>query len=202
MAAHCPSCEYPLPDDRERVGARCPHCRDPLYEPAARSGRPARIGEGACPVHPGVETVGLCARCGAYVCEVCRTRWRNQVWCVACINKALASGAALPEHDREHYRQAVLGLSLGGGAWLASGLAFLGAALLSGGLASLSIGVQFALVLLVLGNVVVACIGAGQALAALRIRGRFMPLATTGLVLGGLYVGALFGAGLFFVWRN
>ena len=34
--ARCPSCEYPLPDDRERLGARCLGCRDPLYEPAGR----------------------------------------------------------------------------------------------------------------------------------------------------------------------
>ena len=36
--ALCPSCEYPISDDRERVGARCPSCRDPLYEPPGRFG--------------------------------------------------------------------------------------------------------------------------------------------------------------------
>jgi hypothetical protein len=191
-----------LPEDRERVGARCPHCRDPLYEPAGRAGRPAREGEGACPVHAGVETVGLCGRCKAYVCEVCRTRWRNQVLCVACVNRALASGEALPEQDREHRRQATWGLALGGGAWALSGLALVLIGLLAGGLGGLSIGLHFLLILIVLGNSLVAGLGVGQAAAALRSRGRYMALATAGLVLGGLYVGVLFGAGLFFVWQN
>ena len=55
--ARCPSCEYPLPDDRERLGARCPNCRDPLYEPPTRYSRPAREGEAACTAHKGMEAV-------------------------------------------------------------------------------------------------------------------------------------------------
>ena len=86
--SRCPSCDYPLPADRERLGARCPNCRDPLYEPPGRLGRPAREGEGSCAVHTGVETVGVCARCGNYLCEVCRTQWRGQIICGACVQRA------------------------------------------------------------------------------------------------------------------
>src|SRR6516162_9238402 len=88
----CPSCDYPLPADRERLGARCPNCRDPLYEPPGRIGRPAREGEGSCAVHEAVETVGVCARCGNYLCEVCRTQWRGQIVCGACVQRALEGG--------------------------------------------------------------------------------------------------------------
>src|SRR5690348_14640211 len=95
--ARCPSCVYPLPEDRERLGARCPNCRDPLYEPPGRVGRTAREGEGACAAHEGREAVGTCARCGNYFCEVCRTPWRGQVLCAACVERSLESGEAAPE---------------------------------------------------------------------------------------------------------
>src|SRR3954469_22288991 len=123
--SRCHSCDYPLPPDRERLGARCPHCRDPLYEPPGRYGRPAHEGEAACPVHAGVESVGTCGRCGNYVCETCRTRWRDQLLCAACVDRALDSGEAAPEQERAHFRQALLGLVLGGAAWVLTGLAFL-----------------------------------------------------------------------------
>jgi hypothetical protein len=202
MAARCPSCEYPLPDDRERVGARCPHCHDPLYEPAGRSGRPAREGEGACTVHAGVESVGACARCGAAVCEVCRTRWRNQVLCVACVNRALGAGEATPDQEREHARAARLALVLSGGAWALSGLAVLGAVLYVGQKGTVPVGLQFLLVLVVVGNVLVAGLGIGHGAAAVRSRGSSMVSATIGLALGGLYVGALLGAGVFYLWSQ
>jgi hypothetical protein len=192
-----------LPDDRERVGARCPHCRDPLYEPAGRTGRPAREGEGACPVHAGMETVGLCGRCGHNVCEACRTRWRNQIVCVACVNRALLAGEAMPAQERDHFRQACLALLLGGGAWLVSVLALLGAVWgARGGPGEVPIGVQFLLRLVLIGNVVVAALGVGQALAALRTRGGYMALAVAGLALGGLYAGALLGLGAWYLWQT
>ena len=89
--ARCPSCDYPLPEDRERMGSRCPSCKDPLYEPQGRIGRPVRMGEAACTVHPANESLGPCSRCGNFLCEVCRTRWRDQVLCAACVDRALES---------------------------------------------------------------------------------------------------------------
>jgi len=116
--ALCPSCDYPIPDDRERVGARCPNCRDPLYEPPGRFGRPVREGEGACSVHPECESVGPCGRCGNFMCETCRTRWREQILCAACVDRALESREAAPEQSRTHFRQALTALVLGVGAWV------------------------------------------------------------------------------------
>jgi hypothetical protein len=191
----CPYCDYPLPDDRERVGARCPRCHDPLYETPERIGRPAREGEGQCAAHPGIETVGTCARCGNYLCEVCRTRWRGQILCAECVNRALESDEATPEQVRAHFRQALLSVLFGVGAWVLSVLALVvvGAA---GAAGTDSSAVMLLLVLgfLVLaGDTVVAALGVGQAVAALRTRGNHMILATVGLILSGLYVGMFLG---------
>lgn len=200
--ARCPSCEYPLPDDRERLGARCPSCRDPLYEPAGRSGRPAREDEATCPVHPGVETVGLCARCGNYLCEVCRTRWRNQVLCAACVDRALESSEGAPEQDRSHWRQALFSLLFGASAWGLSALAVVGMAMVAAADGKPPLGVAALAVLVVIADVLVAALGVGLAAAALRTRGSHMLLATFGLILGGLYVGAVLGLGTFGLWQS
>jgi hypothetical protein len=203
MMARCPSCEYPLPDDRERLGARCPSCRDPLYEPAGRSGRPAREEEGSCVIHAGIETVGVCARCGNYLCEVCRTRWRGTILCAACVDRALESSEATPEQIRSHFRQAILSLILGIAAWVLSFLGFLMIALLVGGDGDPGMVAFVFLGLLVLaGSVLVAALGIGQATAALRTRGNHMILATIGLILSGLFIGALFGFATFNMWQS
>ncbi len=191
--ARCPSCDYPLSEDRERLGSRCPSCRDPLYDPPNRLARPVRTGEPACSVHPGNESIGTCARCGNGYCETCRSRWANQVLCVACVERILASGADAPEQVRSHFRQALLSLVLGLCAWLLAGLAFL--VLLAttppGGNSSTPAHFLFIVVLLAAGTT--ALFGVGQGAAALRIRGKHMILATSGLILGGLYVGILMG---------
>jgi hypothetical protein len=201
--ARCPSCEYPIPDDRERVGARCPNCRDPLYEPPGRNSRPAREDEADCAAHAGMESVGQCARCKLHLCEVCRTRWRGQILCAACVDKALAGSEATPEQARSQARQTFLSLALGVGAWLLAGLALLAldqVNRLTGGKAP--VGLTFVVFLIVAGNALAAAVGVGQAVAALRQRGERQALALVGLVLGGLYAGALLGAGTFFVWQN
>jgi hypothetical protein len=198
--SRCPSCDYPLPADRERLGARCPNCRDPLYEPPGRTSRPVREGEGACAIHIGRETVGTCARCGNYFCEVCRTRWRDQILCAACAERALASREATPEQVRAHFRQALLGLLMSLGAWplFIVGQILAVAAALSGG------NVLLALLMLVLivGAVLFAVLGTGQAVAALRTRGNHMIMATGGLLLGGLFLGAFIGLTVFQLWSS
>jgi hypothetical protein len=199
--ARCPSCDYPLPDDRERVGARCPHCRQPIYEPPTRIARTAREGESSCPVHAGMETVGVCGRCGNYLCEACRTRWRGVIVCAACVDRALGTREAAPEQQRAHFRQAVLGLVLGLAAWVLSTLAILGVGLLASG-GEVAIGLVLLMMLVLAFDVLLACLGVGQAAAALRVRGNHMILATLGLVLGGLYVGAMLGLGTFSLWQN
>ncbi|HEY7423675.1 MAG TPA: hypothetical protein VH682_05465 [Gemmataceae bacterium] len=193
----CPSCDYPLPHDRERIGARCPNCRDPLYEPPGRVSRPVREGEGACALHAGRETVGTCGRCGNYLCEVCRTRWRDQVLCAACVERALASREATPEQARAHFRQALLGSLLGIGAWSA----------LAGSILLIKVSVELDLPLLVLlvlllvpAAVLLGMLGIGQAAAALRTRGHHMIMATSGLIVSGLFLGAFIGIYIFQLW--
>jgi hypothetical protein len=201
--ARCPSCDYPLPEDRERLGARCPNCRDPLYEPPARHSRPARAGDGACAVHAGRESVGTCGRCGNYLCAVCRTPWRDRILCAACVERALESREAAPEQARAHARGAILSVCLGGGAWLLSALMVLLIALIVANAkgAEPTPGQLFLvgiMGLVILADLFPAALGLGQAVAALRIRGSHMVLATIGLVLSGLYLGAFIGI---FTWR-
>ncbi len=194
---HCPSCDYPLPYDRERIGARCPNCRDPLYEPPGRTSRPAREGEGACALHAGREAVGTCGRCGNYLCEVCRTRWRDQILCAACVERALQSREATPEQARAHTRQAVLGLVLGLSAWGVMLVAVLVAAVAVG---LKTPGLILLASLLILGAPLVGILGLGQAAAALRSRGRHMIAAVAGLLVSGLFVGAFVGLFVFQLW--
>lgn len=193
----CPSCDYPLPPNRERIGARCPNCRDPLYEPPGRVSRPAREDEGACALHAGQETVGTCGRCGNYFCEVCRTRWRDQILCAACAERALASREATPEQARAHFRQALLGLLLGLGAWSAFILW-----LLMSVLSQLSHNVLLAFValLLMIVAVLLGVLSTGQAVAALRTRGHQMIMATSGFLLGALFLGVFIGYFIFELW--
>jgi hypothetical protein len=194
----CPSCDYPLPHDRERIGARCPNCRDPLYEPPGRASRPARDDEGACALHAGRETVGTCGRCGNYFCEVCRTRWRDQILCAACAERALASREATPQQARAHFRQALFGLLLGLGAWPVFILAqvLLAVAVLTNRNVLLAL---LALVLVV-SSLLLAVVGTGQAAAALRTRGAHMIMATSGLIIGGLFLGAFIGNYIVELW--
>jgi hypothetical protein len=196
----CPSCDYPLPHDRERIGARCPNCRDPLYEPPSRVSRPAREGEGACALHAGRETVGVCGRCGNYFCEVCRTRWRDRLLCAACADRALALQEATPEQVRTHFRQALLSLLMGFGAWGAFVLGMLFG--LASEIARRNPFLALLALLLFVSALVLAVIGTGQAAAALRTRGSQMIMATGGLLISGLFVGAFLGLLLFNVWTN
>ena len=196
--ALCPSCEYPLPDDRERVGARCPNCRDPLYEPPGRFGRPVREGEGACSVHPECESVGPCGRCGNFMCETCRTRWRDQILCAACVDRVMESKEAAPEQSRTHLRQALMALCMGIGAWVLGVIGFVVAVVAvaaSGGRPTVATLVTTGLILMAmfLAGGAVSMFGMGQAVAVLRVRGNHMILATIGLVVGALYIGMFIG---------
>jgi hypothetical protein len=141
--------------------------------------------------------VGTCSRCGNYLCEVCRTPWRGQVVCAACVERALEAGEAAPEQTRAHTRQAVLALVLGIGAWVL-GLLFVFA--IAAGAASGQAALILLGVLALAADTLVAALGLGQAIAALRVRGPHMILATAGMVLCGLYLGALIGLFSFSVW--
>lgn len=196
----CPSCSYPLPHDRERLGARCPNCRDPLYEPPGRLSRPLREGEGACALHAGRETVGTCGRCGNYFCETCRTRWRDQIVCVACAERAFASHEASPEQARAHFRQALIGLLLGLGAW---GVFIVGVVLIVAVTAvnrQMVLAVGLVVILFFTTAMLLAVTGAGHAAAALRTRGQHMIMATIGLLISGLFLGVFLGNYILQLW--
>jgi hypothetical protein len=199
--ARCPSCEYPLPENRERVGARCPSCRDPLYEPPGRFARAAREGEAACAAHPKNESLGPCGRCGNYLCEVCRTRWRDQVLCPACVERALGSDEATPEQAKAAFRQALTALLLGISAWVIAVLAFvmLIAVFTSSEPTTWVLGL---FVLGLLGAAAAAVFSIGQAVAVLRARGNHMIMATISMILSGLYLGAMLGNVVLGVWQS
>lgn len=191
----CSYCRAPLDSDRDKVGARCPHCRRPLYEDPRDPHQPGRYGAaaGACVAHPANPSVGACRRCGNFLCSVCRTSWRGQVVCAACVARALEAKEAPPVEARAHFRQAVLGLVLGLAAWAtaAGAVALMAAGAASGpqsGLVAIGFGV-----LLLFASPLPGLLGVGQATAAIRARGDHMILATIGLLLSGLHTGVLVG---------
>ena len=117
----CPCCGEYLPGSRDRYGARCRHCRGPLYERAEvyeDVPRTPAAGDSTCPNHPQNVALGTCQRCGNYLCQVCRTRWRDQTYCTACVERALDAGEVAPQEARAHFRNALLGLIFGAVAWL------------------------------------------------------------------------------------
>ncbi len=106
---------------------------------------------------------------------------------------------ATPEQARTHRRQAERALLLGGGAWLPSAAA-LGALVLAGSQPPVML--TFAVFLILAADVLVAAVGVGQAVAALYTGGERSKLAGTGLLLGGLYIGAMLGVGTMFFWQS
>lgn len=196
---HCPSCDYPLPHNRERLGARCPNCRDPLYEPPSRLSRTARPGEGACALHSASEAAGVCGRCGNYFCEVCRTRWRDQILCAACVERALEAHEASPEQSRAHFRQALVGLIMGLGAWMVFLLGFL-LAVVAIAFAGGNVILLLLVILLFLSAMLLAVVGIGHAVAAVRTRGQHMIMAVSGLLIGGLFLGVFLGNYILELW--
>jgi len=101
IVLRCLSCHEPLREEPERIGARCPHCRQPLFEDP-RQAAPAAPAAGAsvCATRPQNAAVGTCQRCGNFLCAVCRTRWRNQAVCIACVERALEAKEARASSNR------------------------------------------------------------------------------------------------------
>ena len=186
----CLDCGERLPDDPERCGARCPACREPLYDqPAPR--RRGQEDDGRCPVHPDNPALGTCGRCGNYLCDTCRTRWRDRWLCAACVDLALERKEAVPAEASAHLRQALLALGLGVASWALFLFALLVAGAVAGG--ARGPGPAMLVGLIVLVSPVPSVIGVGLGAAAIRARGDHMILATIGLVLSGLNVGVFIG---------
>jgi hypothetical protein len=135
------------------------------------------------------------------MCEICRTRWRDKVLCIACVNRALESREAAPEQVRAHLRQSVLSLALGIGGWAVILLVFflIGALIAAGGVGPVLVGLL--VIVGVLAGGFIASLGLGQAAAALRMRGNQMIMATLGMILNGLLLGVLLGIFAFGFWQ-
>lgn len=199
--ARCEACEYPLSDDRERLGARCPSCHAPVYEPATRFSRKARPDEPQCAAHPGLESVGPCARCTKHVCETCRTRWRGAVLCVACVRQAMDSVEATPAMAQAARSQAFAGATFAAVGWLmaAAGYGLMSAAHSSGGDAAPIL--TLAAVITAAAGALPAAVGAGMAAAALRGQTERPDWAWTGFVAGGAYAGLVLAVGMMGLWQ-
>ena len=132
------------------------------------------------------------------MCETCRTRWRDQILCAACVDRALESRDAAPEESRTHFRQAFLAFGLGVGAWVIGVLGVVAAVLAvvaAGGRQTPAIlgVVGLIMIAMFLAGGAMAVLGIGQAVAVLRVRGGSMILATLGLTVGGAFIGMFIG---------
>jgi hypothetical protein len=197
------TCGERVQGEADEIGARCPRCRLPLYEdPRLAWGSPSGMADGSrCVAHPQNGAVGTCQRCGNFLCTVCRTRWRAQVVCIACVERALEAQEATPAEASAHFRQAILAVLFGAAAWL---ITLVGGGMLAAG----ATGKEMNPVLVGFGFLILmvtpfpALLGVGQGAAAIRARGNHMILATIGLLLSGLHTGVLIGLFSMAVWQN
>jgi hypothetical protein len=203
ITLQCLTCGERVHGEPDEIGARCPRCRLPLYEdPRLAWGSPNGSPDGSrCVAHAQNGAVGTCQRCGNFLCTVCRTRWRSQVVCIACVERALEAQEATPAEASAHFRQAILAVLFGGAAWL---ITLVGGGMLAAGatrkeMDPFLVGFGF-LILLV--TPFPALLGVGQGAAAIRARGNHMILATIGLILSGLHTGVLIGLFSMAVWQN
>jgi hypothetical protein len=134
------------------------------------------------------------------MCAVCLTFWQNRWLCAACVDRALEESASpVPGAAASHVREALLALGLGALAWMIviGSLVLVGAGAASRNMALLALGG-----LALLSSPLPAVFGVGQAAAAIRARGDHLILATLGLVLSGLNVGAVVGLVAFSLAQN
>jgi hypothetical protein len=197
----CRQCRELIRGDAEAIGSRCPRCRMPLYE---RAQLPRRLNPGetgrSCAMHPEVQALGPCQRCGAFMCFTCRTRWYEQPVCPACVERALSSNEPAPEDLAAHRRQAMLSVAFALGGWVLFLLGGLPLMSLQTGQPNPSlVGVGG---LLIVASFLPALFGIGQAAAAIRTRGPRMRLATSGLVCAGTHLGIMIGFLLLNIWHN
>ncbi len=200
--ARCLTCNYPLPDDRTRLGARCPNCHDPLYEPASRVTRPAREEDPSCAIHVGLESVGVCLRCGNYVCETCRTPWWGRILCPSCVSKALLTNESIPGQTRELTQQARISIFCAAFAWGLAVVAIVALYTLGARPGRVGLVATFLSFITLAVNVLLATVGTGHALAALRGEGEHRWLALGGLIGSSLYVALVMGMAALNLWQQ
>lgn len=195
----CRHCRHLFPASKESVGARCPRCRLPLYE-RVDPPQPAVPPTGdvpKCVSHPQSQALGTCQNCGIPLCAVCRTRWRDQFLCPACVERTVERR---PEDARALRRQAVLSVVFGVASWVLVVLG--GLAVARGGGLQPRQPLQNLGYLLLLASFVPALVGVGQGAAAVWDRGDRLRLALCGLVVAGSHLGILIGLLLFNTMHN
>jgi hypothetical protein len=99
----CPHCHTALPADRRPGRIRCGVCwRDfeaAVFTPPAAEVRVSRVAEAGpdgvtpCADHPGNAAVSECARCGVFMCGLCRIDSDGQALCPACYERLSGEGA-------------------------------------------------------------------------------------------------------------
>jgi hypothetical protein len=197
----CRACRRFLRGDVETVGARCMYCREPLYEhPLASAGGTRGLEDAVCALHPANGAHGTCSRCGNFICPVCRTSWHGATVCPACVARAMDAGETVPAEKRTQWLQSLFALLLGGGAWVLTVVGFIviAVAVLNGfDVVTFAVGS-----LVMLGSVIPSVMGVGFGAAAIRARGGHMIIATMGLVLGALHVGAMIGMLSMSLWTS
>lgn len=123
VACACPKCDTPLRP--ERAGRfRCPRCqlvldvwfteaavidRHPEKAPAAL--KAAGEDQPGCVVHPQNASTVACARCGDFICEVCRIRIEGRDLCPTCFERGIDKGELASV--KRQFRQPEFALGLG-----------------------------------------------------------------------------------------
>lgn len=189
----CRHCRAVVRGEAEEREARCPKCRMPLYEKPEGQRRPppSVAGLGSCQVHPHSEAVGRCKRCQQLFCSICRTRWHEELLCLACLNQVLEARETAPREVKLQRRQGATSLALALLGWLL----FVGSAFMLWGLRDGRGSRDLAILTLVLflTSFVPALLSLGQAGATIRSRGQRVKLATWGLVLAAVQIGLTVG---------
>ncbi len=100
MPITCPACRFPVPAASLEPAdfAPCPVCgAENLYRvfPAqfrvteAGPGASAAEGEASCFDHPSKRAVAACSQCGRFLCALCSTDFRGELWCPSCLEAGL-----------------------------------------------------------------------------------------------------------------
>jgi hypothetical protein len=196
----CPYCYRIFRQPPEKLGARCPKCRMPLYEDPSRRRKAPDKNYGPCAQHPASAAIAKCTRCGTLLCQACRTRWQEEVVCPQCVDRSVADDEPSPQEAQLQTKQA----------WVAVILAITGWMLFLMTLAPYSTFHQgktstiliFGTYFFFLTSFLPGLFGLGHALAAMRLRGDHLKLATCGLVSAGSHLGLAIGVIVLNLWYN
>jgi hypothetical protein len=174
----------------------------PLYEKpeSLRKTPPSVAGLGPCLIHPHNDAVGRCRRCQQLFCSICRTRWQEDLLCLACLNQVLETRETPPRETRTQRRQGTSSLVLALVGWALFGASSFMLFGMREGQGSRDLAIVTLVFFLV--SFVPALLSLGQATAVLRSRGQRMVLATWSLVIASLQIGITLGVVLLNISHN